>query len=95
MDSIFTALLGVSFMAAFAIGFFTKRFWSLILSLIFGIVIAFASFRIFLVLPSTQKIGLGIIALIPVMMIIFGALNAAASILGGIIGIFVGKKWKK
>lgn len=80
---------------AFAIGFFTKKYWSLILSLIFGLAVAAFSFWLFLVSPSAQKAGLGIITLIPVMLIIFGALNVFVSFLGGIIGTFIGKKRKK
>lgn len=94
MNSIFVILLGISFAVAFAIGFFTKRYLSLILSLISGLGIAVASFWLFLTLPSTQKIGLGIIALIPVMMIIFSASHILVSLLGGIIGIFIGKRRK-
>ncbi|MDP3762869.1 MAG: hypothetical protein Q8Q97_02245 [bacterium] len=92
MNPVFTALLGISFAGAFAIGFFTKRYLSLILSLLFGLGVAAFSFWLFFVLPSTQKIGLAVIALIPVTAIIFGALNVLASLLGGIIGTFIGKR---
>lgn len=92
MNYLFLALMGMSFAGAFAIGFFTKRYLSLVLSLLFGLGVAFFSFWLFFVLPSTQKIGLGIIALIPVIAIIFGALNIFASLLGGIAGILIGKR---
>ncbi|MDO8560788.1 MAG: hypothetical protein Q7R91_01065 [bacterium] len=91
MNNIFLALMGISFAGAFAVGFFTKRYLSLIISLLFGLGVAAFSFWLFLVLPSTQKIGLGIIALIPAMAIIFGALNILASLVGGLIGTFIGK----
>ena len=95
MNPVFTALLGISFTGAFAIGFFIKRYWSLILSLLFGLGVAAFSFWLFLVSPSAQKAGLGIIALIPVVMMIFGALNVFASLLGGIAGILIGKRRKR
>lgn len=84
--------MGMSFIGAFAIGFFTKKYWSLILSLALGLGVAAFSFWLFLVLPETRKVGLGIIALIPVMAVLFGTFNITAALLGGLIGTLVGKR---
>ena len=92
MNTVFKVLAGISFAGAFAIGFFTKRYWSLILSLALGLGVAALSFWFFITMPSTQKIGLGIIALLPVVAIIFGALNVLVALLGGFCGILMGKR---
>ncbi|MDO8600809.1 MAG: hypothetical protein Q7R73_04395 [bacterium] len=95
MSLLFWALIGVSFAGAFAIGFFTRRFISLIFSLSFGAGIGAFSFWLFLVSPSAHTVGLGIIAVAPVMIILFGAFNIFAALFGGIIGILIGKKRRK
>ena len=92
MKYVFYALMGMSFAGAFAIGFFTKRWWSLVLSLLLGALMSAASFFIALGLPSIQKAGFAIIALIPVLAVIAGVMNIPLSLIGGIIGTFIGKR---
>lgn len=85
-------LLVLSFGVAFAIGFFTKRFIFLILSVLCGAVIAAVSLWLYLSF-APPDIGLGIIALLPVLVIIISILHLGAALLGGIIGTIVGKRF--
>lgn len=92
MNTVFKILMCVSFVGAFAVGFLLKRYWSLVLSFILGLAVAAFSFWLFIVSPETKKVGLGIIALIPAVAILLGVFNVFSSLLGGLIGIFLGKR---
>lgn len=94
MNQLFKLLIAVSFGIGFAIGFFTKRFIFLLLSLVAGAGIGALSLALFLANPP-QDVGLGIIALLPALVIILGATNIGAALLGGAIGTIIGKRRKK
>lgn len=94
MNSLLQSLLAASFAIAFAIGFFTKRFIFLILSVVIAAIIDAVSLWAYLNF-NPPDVGLGIIALLPVIVIIFSILHLGAALLGGIIGTLVGKKFNK
>ncbi|MFH1192789.1 MAG: hypothetical protein V1656_00520 [Candidatus Jorgensenbacteria bacterium] len=94
MNLLLTALLVLSFGIAFAVGFFTKRFAFLILSLVCGAAIAAMSSWLYFTF-TPPDVGLGIIAVLPVVSAIIGALHLGAALVGGIIGTIVGKKTRK
>ncbi len=94
MNQLFKALFGVSFAIGFAIGFFTKRYIFLLASVIAGAGIAALSVGLYLS-HAPQDVGLGIIALFPVLVILLGTFNIGAAVIGGIMGTVVGKRRKK
>lgn len=94
MNLFLKLLLVLSFAAAFAIGFFTKRFIFLILSVFCGAVIAAVSLLLYLKF-TPPDVGLGIIAVLPAIAVIIGVLHLGATLFGGIIGTIVGKKARK
>lgn len=94
MNFLLKTFLVLSFGVAFAIGFFTKRFIFLILSVFCGAVIAAVSLLLYLKF-TPPDVGLGIIAILPAIAIIIGVLHLGFALLGGIIGTIVGKKARK
>ena len=94
MNQLFQALLALSFAIGFAIGFFTKRYIFLILSVLAGAGIAALSVAFYLAYPHAD-VGLGIIALFPVLVVMLGAFNIGAALVGGIIGTMIGKQRRK
>src|SRR3989338_3216485 len=85
MNQLFELLIGASFATGFAIGFFTKRFIFLLVSLLAGAGIAALSLALYLS-SNPKDAGLGIIALLPALVILLGTFNIGAAFIGGIIG---------
>ena len=91
MELFLKLLLVVSFGIAFALGFFTKKFRYLFVSVLCGLVIAAGSAWLYFAF-TPPDVGLGIIAVLPAVIIITGALHFGAALVGGIIGTIVGKR---
>lgn len=94
MNQIFKLLIAVSFAIGFVIGFLTKRHISLLVSVLAGAGIAVLSVGLYLS-HAPQNIGLGIIALFPVLVVLLGTFNIGAAVIGTIIGAAIGKRRKK
>ncbi|MBI2406251.1 MAG: hypothetical protein HYV25_01555 [Candidatus Harrisonbacteria bacterium] len=94
INQLLKLLIGASFTVGLAIGFFTKRFIFLIVSLIAGAGMAILTLVLY---PSSnpKDVGLGIIALLPALVILLGASNIGAAFVGGIIGTMIGKRRRK
>lgn len=91
MNLFLQSLLTLSFGAAFVIGFFTKRFVFLILSVLIAAVIDVVSLWLYFAF-TPPNVGLGIIAVLPAITVILSVLHLGVALLGGIIGTIVGKK---
>ncbi len=94
MNPFLQSLLALSFGIAFIIGFFTKRFLFLLLSVFVAAAINAASIWFYFNF-TPPDVGLGIIAIFPVIIIIFSVLHLSAALLGGIIGTIVGKRFRR
>ncbi len=84
----------VSFVVPFVIGLRKKSFVLLIVDVVLGIGFGALSVYLYLWLTPPVEAGLGIIALLPVLFILFMALNAIAAFIGGLIGTLIGRKRK-
>lgn len=86
--------IAVSFIAAFFIGFRTKKFSFLILELFLGLGIGILNVYLYIAITPPVQAGLGIIALVPVLFILFPFLNLISALIGGIVGTLAGRKKK-
>jgi hypothetical protein len=94
MNLLLWLLLALSFGVAFAIGFFTKKFRFLFLSVLCGAVIAAVSLWLYFTF-TPPDVGLGIIAILPAVAIIVGVLHLVAVLLGGVLGTGLGRRNKE
>jgi len=85
----------VSFLISFLIGFKTKKYIFLILDVFLGLGIGILNIYLYLIFTPPVEAGLGIIALVPVMFILFSIFNISTALIGGTVGAFVGKKSAK
>lgn len=91
MELLLKWLVVASFGGAFALGFYTRRFVFLLVSLLWGAIVAAVSVWLYFVF-TPPDVGLGIIAVFPAVAIITGVLHLGAALVGGIIGTVVGKR---
>jgi hypothetical protein len=94
MELFLKLLFAVSFGAAFAMGFFTKKFRYLLVSVFCGLIIAAVSVWLYFTF-TPPDVGLGIIAVFPAVIVIVGALHLGAALVGGIVGTIVGKRFPR
>lgn len=94
MDLLLKLLIGLSFVGAFAIGFFTKKFRYLFIVVLVGLTTATVSLWVYFTF-TPPDVGLAVIAVIPAVAIITGVLHLIAALLGGIIGTLVGKRFER
>jgi len=77
---------------AFALGFLIRRYWFLIVLLVLGAVLGFFAVKLYFGFTPPTQVGLGIIALGPIIILGFIGGNVLLSLIGGVIGIFAGKR---
>lgn len=82
------------FVVSAAIGWLLKRFRWLFLPLILSLPISFGTWALVVHTPEMARVGLGIIAVGPVFLILIAVLNVTVSLIGGIVGIIISKKWR-
>ena len=91
----FNLSLALSGILAFAIGFFTRRFWTIIFSLILSAGIGFGATLLYINFDLPAEVGLGVIALFPALVILNVSFNLGSAFLAGLIGTFIGKRRKR
>ncbi len=84
----------VSFALPFLIGFWKKRFVLLVVDGVLGLGFGALSVYLYIWLTPPMDVGLGIIALLPALFVLFMALNTIVALIGGLIGTLIGKKRK-
>ncbi len=95
MNELIGISAALSFTIAFVLGLLTRKFLSMGISLLVGAGLSILAIALGLQTPNIQKSGLAIIALIPVIIIIVSFVNLIAVLAGGIIGAFLGKKFRR
>ena len=95
MNELIGISAALSFTIAFVLGLITRKFLSMGISIIVGAGLSILTIAFGLQTPNVQKSGLAIIALIPVIIIIVSFVNLIAVLAGGIIGAFLGKRFRR
>ncbi|MEK7654397.1 MAG: hypothetical protein AAB345_03950 [Patescibacteria group bacterium] len=95
MNELIGISAALSFTIAFVLGLFTRKFLSLGISVLVGIGLSILTIALGLQTPNVQKSGLAIIVLIPVIIIIVSFVNLVAVLTGGVIGSWIGRKFRK
>jgi len=82
-------------LAAFFIGLKTRKFIFLILDFFIGLGAGILSVILYFKFTPPLSVGLGIIALVPAMIVLFSGLNSALALVGGVVGTLIGKRSAK
>ncbi len=94
MNTLIQLSMALVFIISAVIGWLFKRFRWLFLPLILSLPISFGVWALVVHTSEMARVGLGIIALAPVFLILIAGLNLVVALVGGIVGIFVSKKWR-
>lgn len=92
MNIIIWATAAVCLILSAVICRFLKRWPWIFLGLLLSLPISFSSWLLVINTPQIARVGLGIIAVAPVLLIMMGFIDLVAALLGGIIGIIWNKK---
>ena len=95
MDYISWILFAAVFLVSYWIGFKTKSYWSLFLSPVFGFLTAGINMWIYFASGHAEKIGLGVLVVVPVFVVMIGSLGIASSLAGLSVGVYRGRKKTK
>ena len=92
MNYIFLGAAVLSFVLSYFVGKRIKSFWSLLAAPIVGILVSIPTFLIFMRFAELERFGLGVIAIVPLLLIFIPLFNVTASLLGVLTGVLHAKR---
>ena len=91
MNTLIWIAAGAVLALSFALGFWLKKLRWVFLPVLLSLPASFGVWIFSIQSPQMAKAGLGIIALGPVVLIIIAVVNLAASLIGAMAGVIIGK----
>ena len=94
MSYLFFIAIFLSFIISYLLGRKRKSYWFMFGALFIGVVITVPTFLLFVRFGDIERLGLGVIAVLPVVLIYTSFFNTLISLMGIFIGVFFAKRKK-